>query len=46
MKTIVGVVIIDTDGKIFKAAAPKPHADLIIDMADYYKDIPYDKAKE
>lgn len=43
MKTIIGVVIIDTDGKIFKSAAPKRHADLIINMADYYKDIPYDK---
>jgi hypothetical protein len=43
MKTIVGVVIIDTSGKFFKAASPKRHSDLIIDMDDYYKNVPYNE---
>lgn len=43
MKTIIGVVIIDSNLKFFKAESPKRHANLVIDMADYYKDIPYDE---
>ena len=43
MKTIIGVVIIDSNLKFFKAEAPKRHANLVIDMADYYKDISYDE---
>lgn len=38
MKTIIGVVIKDSAGKVFKGEKPKRHAHLIIEMSDFYGD--------
>jgi hypothetical protein len=43
MKTIIGVVIEDSAGKVFKGEKPKRHADLTLEMYNYYSDIPYEE---
>lgn len=43
MKMIVGVVIKDSAEKVFKGEKPRRHADLVLDMAEYYQDLSYDK---
>ena len=43
MKKIIGVVIKDSAGMVFAGEKPKRHANLVIEMSDYYGDIPNDK---
>lgn len=43
MKMIVGVVIKDSAEKVFKGEKPRRHADLVLDMSEYYQDLSYEK---
>jgi len=43
MKTIIGVIIKDSHGTFFKGEKPRRHADLVLDMAEYYVEYSYDK---